>query len=118
MKYAALLFLVTTFVHAQGGIVDVAKCTIEANNRLPYGQQLNHEIKECYRTILPAHAWESIYNARHSTGADVTIDIYIEVQNGATTRARGPVLLPHYHGENGALRGAVPARAHPLQHTK
>lgn len=93
-----VLLFVTTPVRAQG-LVDVAKCKIEANNRLPVGRELRKAEADCY-SMLPKRArkvqhadqydpyvvTEGRYNSESGVGAPYPLARY---QNGPSQRAHG-----------------------------
>lgn len=73
-----------------GGIVDVAKCTIEANERLPVGPELTKAERKCY-DILPKRVAKRAYEHRPSLEDRVIVE---ERLNGVQAAQPAPRYYP------------------------
>lgn len=106
MKTITALVATLLSLSAQaGGIVDVARCTIEANERLPVGPELARAERACYN-ILPARVAQKAYDQR---GSSPETRIVIEVHQNSVQAVK-PV--PRYYPLTPVQR-AAPAPRYP-----
>lgn len=92
-------------------VVDVARCTIEANNRLPSGAELKKAERECYN-ILGKNA-QAIYNSRHKSDERVEHNIVIEVRQNPL---QAPQAVHRHHPIEHGANTVYGPRAYPYRY--
>lgn len=105
MKPLLLCLLLTTPALA-GSVIETAKCTIEANKRLPAGKELDKAVKACYSN-MPAE----VYAHRHPS------DNSVQIVEGNTYQLQGPTGpdrgSPVHTPGPYLFNGTVPLRSYP-----
>jgi hypothetical protein len=118
---AGLLWLVLAFLATPAraeSLVTVARCTIDANNRLPAGAELEAAERRCYN-LLGKHG-DALYHARHPRDDQVIMERHANwlwaVQRGRTYYPIEPSANALPAARYTSPYGAAPAYPYPYGH--